>query len=215
MVFANLIDPPTVGPWVSFVLLSSIYSFFFSFFIFLPAQANLERSSVFNDSSIIKFGLLSVIIALINIFLMGLTLLLAASFNGGSIETEQAVDVGLFTLLDPKSLLLIAGGTCSILLLSGQNIGYMFRALFVSNATAKKLFEAAEAWRIFAAASLGVGAVLTLTSAVEMLHHLDDPLKLVVDLAAAMLTILYGLVIAFVVALPIQSRLEQRAESAG
>ena len=91
----------------------------------------------------------------------------------------------------------------------------MFRALFVSNATAKKMFEAAEAWRIFAAASLGVGAVFTLTSAVEMLHHLDDPFKLVVDLAAAMLTILYGLVIAFVVALPIQSRLEQRAESAG
>ena len=214
MVLANLHDPTAIGPAMSLALLSSLYSFFFAFFIFIPSQANLERSFGFNDSSIVKSSLLCVVIALIHVFLTFLTLSLLVDFNG-AIETKQAFDVGLFTLLNPTSLLLISGVTCSILLSSRQNIGNMFSALFVSNATAKKLLEAAAAWRTIAAASLGVGTVLTLIGMVHMLMAMDEAAKLPSALANNMLTILYGLVIAFVVAMPIQSRLEQRAESAG
>ena len=147
IVLANLHDPPAIGPAMSIALLSSLYSFVYAFFLYLPAQANLERPFGFHDRSIVKYSLLCVVIALIHVLLTLLTLSLALNFNGASIETKQAVDIGPFTLLNPKSLLLIASGTCSIFLFSGQNIGHMFSALFLSNATAKNLLEAAAAWR--------------------------------------------------------------------
>ena len=215
MALENVHNPPDLGPAMCLALLSSLYSFVYAYFIFLPAQANLERPFGFNDNSIVKSGLICVVIALMNVFIALLILSFSFWLKGESLGIKQAVGVGLFTLLEPTSLLLIAGGICSILLSSGQNIGNMFGALFASNATTPKLLEAAAAWRTIAASSLGVGAVLTLISTVIVLMTLVDPAELASAYANTMLTILYGLVIAFVVAMPIQSRLEQRAESAG
>lgn len=91
----------------------------------------------------------------------------------------------------------------------------MFSALFTSTTTAAKLREAAAAWRLVAAGLLGFGSIGTIIDQILMLKSMDDPAKIGPVIAMSLLTSLYGLVLAFVVAMPIQARLESRTEAAG
>ena len=56
-----------------------------------------------------------------------------------------------------------------------------------------------------------MGAIGTIIGLVIMLKNMDDPAAIGPGMAIAILTILYGFILAFAIALPVRSRLEDRA----
>ena len=75
--------------------------------------------------------------------------------------------------------------------------------------TANKIFKA------LGEAAPGMGMVGTLIGLVSMFGHMDDPKKIGPGMAIALLTTLYGAVLANVFALPIADKLANRAEEEG
>ncbi len=70
-------------------------------------------------------------------------------------------------------------------------------------------------FKAFGEAAPGMGMVGTLIGLVSMFGHMDDPKKIGPGMAIALLTTLYGAVLANVVMLPIADKLANRAEEEG
>jgi chemotaxis protein MotA len=70
-------------------------------------------------------------------------------------------------------------------------------------------------FKAFGEAAPGMGMVGTLIGLVSMFGHMDDPKKIGPGMAIALLTTLYGAVLANVVMLPIADKLAGRAEEEG
>ena len=70
-------------------------------------------------------------------------------------------------------------------------------------------------FRAFGEAAPGMGMVGTLIGLVSMFGHMDDPKKIGPGMAIALLTTLYGAVLANVIMLPISDKLANRAEEEG
>ena len=70
-------------------------------------------------------------------------------------------------------------------------------------------------FKAFGEAAPGMGMVGTLIGLVSMFAHMDDPKKIGPGMAIALLTTLYGAVLANVFALPIADKLANRAEADG
>jgi chemotaxis protein MotA len=70
-------------------------------------------------------------------------------------------------------------------------------------------------FKAFGEAAPGMGMVGTLIGLVSMFGHMDDPKKIGPGMAIALLTTLYGAVLANVVMLPIADKLANRAEEDG
>ena len=70
-------------------------------------------------------------------------------------------------------------------------------------------------FKAFGEAAPGMGMVGTLIGLVSMFGHMDDPKKIGPGMAIALLTTLYGAVLANVFALPIADKLANRAEEEG
>lgn len=75
----------------------------------------------------------------------------------------------------------------------------------------ERLSEAHTLWAKMGEAGPGMGMVGTIIGLVAMFSHMDDPKKIGPGMAIALLTTLYGAVLANVVALPIADKLSNRA----
>ena len=115
------------------------------------------------------------------------------------------------TFIDIPSALFVIGLTVGGLIFSGAGIPNMFSASFSVDATNEELLAAARAWAQARSYLLASGFLDTLIGAVIMLKNMDDPAAIGPEVALALLTVLYGLVLCYGVCLPQQSRLEDRA----
>ena len=123
-------------------------------------------------------------------------------YNGG--------DLGSF--IDTGSVIIVLGITIGSLLLAGSHIGTMFGAVFSANATTEELQAAARGWSQARRYVTTAGWVGFLVGLIIMLGNLDDPKALGPGIALALITIFYATVLANVVFLPLQSRLEDRVQ---
>ena len=130
--------------------------------------------------------------------------------------TALMVGIGsnLSSMIDAPSLIITVGGTLAALLFAGQSIVNMFRAVFAGEASKEQLSDAARAWELTGAFALAMGAIGTIIGLVIMLKNMDDPAAIGPGMAIALLTLFYGMLVAFAVALPLRSRLEDRAQEA-
>jgi chemotaxis protein MotA len=79
----------------------------------------------------------------------------------------------------------------------------------------ERLDEGHKVFKSLGEAAPGLGMVGTLIGLVSMFGHMDDPQKIGPGMAIALLTTLYGAVIANVFALPLADKLENRATEEG
>lgn len=79
----------------------------------------------------------------------------------------------------------------------------------------ERLEEGHKVFKALGEAAPGLGMVGTLIGLVSMFGHMDDPQKIGPGMAIALLTTLYGAVIANVFALPLADKLANRAEEEG
>jgi chemotaxis protein MotA len=79
----------------------------------------------------------------------------------------------------------------------------------------ERLEDAHKLFKFMGDAAPGMGMVGTIIGLVSMFSHMDDPKKIGPGMAIALLTTLYGAVIANVVALPIADKLSLKATEAG
>ena len=135
--------------------------------------------------------------------ILGLVLLILALMVG--------IGSNLPAMIDPPSLIITLGGTIAALLFAGQSIPNMFGAVFSGGAGADDLRSAARAWELTGAFSLAMGAIGTFIGLIIMLKNMDDPDAIGPGMAIALLTVFYGLILSFGIALPLRSRLEDRA----
>ena len=79
----------------------------------------------------------------------------------------------------------------------------------------ERLDEGSRIFRALGEAAPGMGMVGTLIGLVSMFGHMDDPKKIGPGMAIALLTTLYGAVVANVIVLPIADKLANRASEEG
>lgn len=79
----------------------------------------------------------------------------------------------------------------------------------------ERIEEGHKVFKALGEAAPGLGMVGTLIGLVSMFGHMDDPQKIGPGMAIALLTTLYGAVIANVFALPLADKLANRAEEEG
>ncbi len=117
----------------------------------------------------------------------------------------------LTALIDIQSAVMVVGCTLALLLFSGVNIGTMLKTLFSNSAAPEEKQAANRAWTLTGVYSLMVGAIGTLVGLVIMLKNMDDPAAVGPGMAIALLTQLYGFLLAFAIAFPMRRLLEDRA----
>lgn len=129
------------------------------------------------------------------------------------ILTAFMVGIGsnLGAMMDIPSWIIVILGPLGMLWFSGAGVGGMFSAVFSADATADQLTAAARAWRLAGVYALASGAMGTIIGLVIMLKNMDDPAAIGPGMAIGILTILYGLFLAFAICKPLASRLEDRA----
>ena len=121
-------------------------------------------------------------------------------------------DVTIF--IDIPCVLIVLGGTIAMLLWAGASIRFMFKAVFSRNATLEELQAAIKGWRLARVFTIAAGIMGTLIGYVLMLKNMDDPAAIGPGMALALLTTFYGIVLSFAICLPLQARLQERAEEA-
>ncbi len=122
-----------------------------------------------------------------------------------------ALGMGSITpFIDLPSALVVLGFTIGALIFSGAGIANMFSISFAANADAKHLAAAARGWAQARSYSIASGFIGTLLGFVIMLKNIDDLAAIGPGLAICILTMLYGLIIAYGICLPVQSNLEDR-----
>ena len=110
------------------------------------------------------------------------------------------------TIIDVRSAIITLGGAFALLLVSGVNIGAMFKGVFSSAATA-----GARGWELCGIYALIAGAIGTLIGLVIMLKNMDDPAAIGPGMALSMLTSFYGFVLAFLISMPLRKKLTAAA----
>jgi len=119
-------------------------------------------------------------------------------------------DVTIF--FDLPCVLIVLGGTIGMLLWAGASIGSMFKAVFSGNATLEELQTGVQGWRLARVFTIAAGVMGTLIGYTLMLKEMDDPAAIGPGMAMALLTTFYGIVLSFAICLPLQARLQERAE---
>ena len=117
-------------------------------------------------------------------------------------------------MLDVPSLIIVLGFTLGALLLGGDSLRLMARGIAPASLSAAELLAAAKGWKRTRVYSLGAAAVGTVSGWVIMLKNLDDPAAIGPGMAVTLLSTVFALVLAFVLALPIQAGIERRIPGA-
>ena len=135
--------------------------------------------------------------------IVGLIILLTAFMVG--------IGSNLASMIDIPSAIITIGAALGMLWFSGASVGGMVTAVFSGSVTPDQLKAAATGWRLAATYLMAAGAIGTIIGLVIMLKNMDDPALLGPGCAIAILTILYGLFLAFGICQPLASRLDDRA----
>ena len=115
------------------------------------------------------------------------------------------------TIIDVRSAIITLGGAFALLLVSGANIGAMFKGVFSSAATTEERRTGARGWELCGIYALIAGAIGTLIGLVIMLKNMDDPAAIGPGMALSMLTSFYGFVLAFLISMPLRKKLTAAA----
>lgn len=116
----------------------------------------------------------------------------------------------LSAMADTRSAIIVVGMTLGMLLFGRSRIDMMLRTLFRGDASPQALQEAASDWRAAAAYAIAAGAIGTLVGLILMLKDMDDPTQFLPGTALALLSSLYGFILAIAICLPLQALLEGR-----
>jgi flagellar motor component MotA len=118
-------------------------------------------------------------------------------------------EVSIF--IDIPSALIVLGFTLGALIFARAGIPNMFAASFSAEATKEQLQAAARGWAQARTYLVASGFIGVLIGGVIMLKNMDDPAAIGPGAAIAIITIFYGLLLAYGLCLPMQARLEDRA----
>ena len=136
--------------------------------------------------------------------LLMLLLLMAAIMSKG----------GILLFIDVGSFLIVTGGVYGALLLSfGLGVRTAPRALFNRQASMQDTRLGVEVFERAKSYAIGWGIIGTFTGAILMLANLDDPDALGPGLAVALITMYYGLLLAYGIFMPCASILQVRLAS--
>ena len=113
----------------------------------------------------------------------------------------------LAAMIDPPSFLIVFGFTLGALLMSGADIPLMLRGINAGSLTPEEASRAAAGWKTARMAGLAAGGLGTMMGWIIMLKNLDDPVAIGPGMVISLLTVMYGLILAFVIALPLQTKL--------
>jgi flagellar motor component MotA len=117
-------------------------------------------------------------------------------------------------VVDPAGIILVFGFTLGALLLGGSSPLLMLRGITPDSLAAAELLAAAKGWKLARLYSLAAGLLGSLIAWVTLLKGLDDPTARGPGVAMSRHTILYGLSLAFLLALPLQVNIEKRIADA-
>lgn len=117
------------------------------------------------------------------------------------------IGTNLSAMLDIPSFLIVFGFTFGALLMSGADIPLMLRGIKASSLSDQEAGQAARGWKMARIFALAAGGLGTMTGWIIMLANIDDPAALGPGMAISLLTVLYGLLLAFAIALPLQTKL--------
>ena len=116
-------------------------------------------------------------------------------------------------LVDVPSVTITLGGWAAVLLMSfGKGCETAVRAVFSKTAGREMLALGVAVFERGQSYAVGSGVLGTLVGTVLMLGNLDDPAAIGPGLAVALLTLIYGLLLAYGIQLPIVASLRRRLE---
>ena len=117
----------------------------------------------------------------------------------------------LSELVDVPSAFITAGAWAAALLMSfGRGCNTAVRAVFSRTASREMLALGVAVFERGQSYAVGSGVLGTLVGVVIMLGNLDDPAAIGPGLAVAHLTLVYGLLLAYAIQLPIVASLRRR-----
>jgi flagellar motor component MotA len=116
----------------------------------------------------------------------------------------------LSAMIDPPSAIIVLGFTLGALLLGGSDIPLMLRGISPAALAPDELAASAKGWKMARFHSLAAGAAGSIIGWIIMLQNLDDPGAIGPGMAISLLTVMYGLFLAFVVCLPLQANIAKR-----
>ena len=122
------------------------------------------------------------------------------------------VHAGFFSkLVDVPSVTITLGGWAAALLMSfGRGCFTAIGAVFSRTASREMLALGVAVFERGQSYAVGCGVLGTLVGLVIMLSKLDDPARIGPGLAVALLTLIYGLFLAYAIQLPIVASLRRR-----
>jgi|SaaInlStandDraft_2_1057019.scaffolds.fasta_scaffold322175_2 flagellar motor component MotA len=115
------------------------------------------------------------------------------------------------TMYHQPSLLMTIGGVVAALLFRRQRLGNMVGAVFMARTSHDDLAAAAEAWRLAFVFALVVGAIGASLRFVMLVSGAGELSAIGPELSIGLLNVFYGVLLSFAIALPLGSRLEDRA----
>ena len=117
----------------------------------------------------------------------------------------------LSELVGVPSAIITVGVWCAALLMSfGKGCSTAIRAVFSRTASREMLALGVAVFERGQSYAVGCGVLGTLVGTVIMLSKLDDPARIGPGLAVALLTLIYGLFLAYGILLPIVASLRRR-----
>ena len=116
----------------------------------------------------------------------------------------------LSAMIDPPSAIIVVGFTLGALLLSGCDLSLMVRAISPDNLSPDELATSARGWKLARFYSLAGGVIGSVIGWSIILANMDDPAAIGPGMAISLLTVLYGLLLAFVLFLPLQVHICRR-----
>ena len=119
----------------------------------------------------------------------------------------------LVTLIDAASVVIVFGGTLGMLLLGGSDIPGMFRAVRSKTADGEDAVARLTDWKMARIYSLFAGCVGAAGGFLIMLTNMDKPEAIGPGMAMCLLSCLYAQLLAFGLCLPMQGRLQSRAQT--
>ena len=114
---------------------------------------------------------------------------------------------------DIPSVIVVCGLTIGALLLSRAGIGTMLKSAFSANLSDEEVNAAADSWaqaRTYVLAAGWIGFLVGLIHILNTTKLLEQPKFIPLGVATALITVLYALILSYLIFLPIERRLRRR-----
>jgi len=119
-------------------------------------------------------------------------------------------------LVNIPSVLIVIGGTIAMLLAAfGSGVWSAFKAVFSGSPDRDSIETGIAVWERGKSFAIASGMLGTLIGFVLMLQSMDDPASIGPAMGVALLTMLYSLLLAYGLFVPLVNSLQQKLEEAG